>query len=343
MSDLKQIRINDFKNGLKLRNIFFYKTQIQVVPSQVFRLCKNLDQLTLTTSPIQRIAKGAFGNLRKLNSLVLTELPLITFPSNMLANLTALTELIFEGCNLTTLPSDFFVNNQNLTKVLLKDNKLESLSDEIFDPLERLDVLNLENNNLLKVVTSRAREFLAQNNRIQEIHISAFAGYVNVDNNFIEKITCDNGLNVTLVSFSNNSLTNFNCLRNMAKAFLMSLDNNKFSKLSSKSFTNLRAIRTLKLNGNPELKPTAKMFSPLSLLRELYVDRLTTGYKNLRQQYPDLTMLYLTTRSWNCSFLKQVANTLNTQKIYLRFINEYEDFVNFKCQLKIWEVSKFTT
>jgi Leucine-rich repeat (LRR) protein len=342
MSDLKQIRISDFKNGLKLKNLFFYKTQMQVVPSQVFRLCQNIDQLTLSTSPIERIAKGAFGSLRKLTALSLTYLPLTTFPNNMLANLTALVEFTFEDCGLTTLPSDFFINNQNLTKLLLKNNKLESLPDDIFDPLERLSSVNLENNNLLKVVTGRAREFQAQKNQIQEIHISAFASYVNVDNNFIEKITCDEGLNVTMAYFSNNSLTNLNCLRNMASAFQMILDNNKFAKLTAKAFNNLQSIKTLSLNGNPELKATSKMFAPLTKLKELRVDRLVTGYKNLRQQYPDLSMLYLTTRSWNCSFLKQVANTLNSQRIYLRFINEYQDFVNFKCQLKMWEVSKFT-
>lgn len=341
-NELNRLVINDFKNGLKLKEIFIYKTQLLGIPSQIFRLCPNLERLTFSESPIQRILKGAFSNLRKLKILSMSELPLVTYQNNMLANMTALEDIKMENCSLKALPLDFFRNNRNLTRVSLKYNQLESIPDGMFDYVDNLQELRLDSNNILTVSTSNAREFSAMENQLQQLHITSLTKFVNVQNNFISKVTCDSDSSVTLAYFGNNSLSNFDCIRDMKISIQIFLDNNKFSKLSSKAFNNLKMMKTIKINGNPNLKASAIMFSPSTALKELWVDKLTTGYKNLRQQYPDLSMLYLTTRSWNCSFLKQVANTLNTQQIYLRFIDEYNDFVNFKCQLKMWEISKFS-
>jgi Leucine-rich repeat (LRR) protein len=339
--ELSRLAINDFKNGLKLKDVFFHQTQLQVIPAQIFRLCPNIEKLTFSESPIQRIGKGAFSNLRKLKELVMSNLNLLTYPNNMLANMTALEKITMENCSLKTLPEGFFRNNWNLTKIDFNTNQLESIPDGTFDHLENLDELQLDSNNLLTLSTSKAQKLFAQNNQLQQLHISSKTQTIMVQNNFITKVTCDNDSSVLLAYFSNNSLSNFDCFRDMTKSLNVILDNNKLSKLSAKAFNSLSVLRTLTINGNPSLKATAKMFAPMTTLRNLWVDRLTTGYKNLRQQYPELSMIYLTTRSWNCSYLKQVANVLNTQRIYLRFINEYTDFVNFKCQLKMWDVSKF--
>ena len=339
---LQRLIINDFKNGLNLKTVFFYKTQIQVIPSQIFRNSPNLEAVTFTTSPITKISNGAFGNLRKLKSLALTTLPLTTLPSNMLMNQAALEELNIENCGVTTLPLDFFKSNLNLTKISLTNNKIETLPDELFDPLEFLNFVNLDGNNLVRLSTSKSREIIVQNNQLQELHITAFTTIINADNNFISKITCDGTLNITYASFSNNSMVNFICIRSMVQATFLFLDNNKFVGLTSKAFNNFQALRYLKINDNPNLKATVKMFKSVPKLQVLWVDRFSSGYKNIRLQNPNLSTLYLTTRSWNCSFLKQVANTLNTQKIYLQYIKEYDDFENFQCKLKSWEVSKFS-
>lgn len=338
---LNKLAINDFKNGLKLSDVFFYETQIQVIPPNIFRLGPNIEKLTFANCPIQRIAKGAFSNSKKVKELALTDLPLAMYPSNMLANMTALEQLKMENCSLKTLPEDFFRNNQNLTKINFDKNQLESIPERMLDNLDNLAEIHLDSNNLLTLSTSKAQQVYAQNNQIQQLHISSTTKVVYMQNNFISKVTCNESSNVTLAYFSNNSLLNFECFRDMKNALHIYADNNKISKLNAKAFNNLQAIKVLYINGNPNLKATSKMFTPLTSLREIAVDRLTTGYKNIRQQHPELSMLYLTTRSWNCSYLKQVANTLNTQRIYLRFINQYEDFVNFKCQLKMWDVSKF--
>lgn len=339
---LQRLIINDFKNALNLKTVFFYETQLQVIPSQLFRNSPNIESLTFTTSPITKISKGAFGNLRKLKSLSLTYLSLTMYPSNMLMNQTALEMLDMESCGLTTLPPDFFKNNLNLTRIDLKYNKIESLPDELFDPLEFLEFVTLNGNNLVRLSTGKSREIDVQNNQLQELHITAFTKFIIADNNFISKITCNEASTITYASFSNNSLSNFICIRNMVQIKLLQLDDNKLVGLSSKAFNKLQSLVNLKLNGNPTLKTTIKMFRSLSMLRTLWVDRFSSGYKNIRQQHPELSMLYLTTRSWNCSFLKQVANTLNSQKIYLRYIKEYEDFENFQCKLSSWDVSKFS-
>lgn len=337
-NNLSELKIDDFKNALRLKELFIYNTQLQVIPSQIFHLCPEIEKLIFSLNPIHQIDEEAFGNLRKLKNLNLESLPLLTFPENMLVNMTALEEIKLENCSIKSLPEDFFHNNLKLTKIFLNQNQLDSLPDEIFNDLKNLKFLNVEFNNLMTLPVSKSQEIHARNNKLQQFHIPNSAVVVDVQNNLITKVTCEENLNVEIVFFNNNSLSTFDCFSDMTNALQIFLNDNKFSNLNAEFFKNLQKVSVFKINNNTDLKVSEEVFSPLKNVRELWVDALT-GYENLKQN-PKLSMLFLTTKSWNCSYLKQVADTLSTQKIYLRFIDEYEDFINFKCQLKMWDISK---
>jgi Leucine-rich repeat (LRR) protein len=339
-NQLTKILIKDFKSANFLKQVSIYANLIELIPQQIFRFCPSLEKLSISLCPVGKIAKGAFSNLRKVKKLELSDLPLSSYPANLLANMTSLQEIIISNCSLTNLPKFFFRNNLNLTTVTLTYNAITTIFDGTFDHLEELDRLDLSNNSIDSVSTSSALQFNANFNQIQNLHISSRTTYISAVYNNIKNLTCDDALAVRILSLQKNEVNNFACIRKMSEAFMIMMGSNKISTLNQKLFNHLQNISTFGIQDNP-IKTIAKMFTPMKKLKNLYVDRLTTGYKNLRLLYPDLSMLYLTTKSWNCSHLKLVANTLNTQKIYLRFLDE-GDFPNFKCQLKIWEVSKFT-
>ena len=115
------------------------------------------------------------------------------------------------------------------------------------------------------------------------------------------------------------------------------LDNNKFTKLSRQSFMNFPELSDLNVSNNKIKKLSSQMFGQCKKMRILQVDNLL-GYKTLKQVFPKLSTLYLTTRNWNCAFLTKVVATTVNQSIYLAANNEYEQFKYFKCQTPIWKI-----
>lgn len=340
-NDMDVVSPDDFKNGIKLKKILIISTKIKVIPRKLFMNVPKVEEISIMSSPVTVIEKGAFDGLTNVKLINLLDLILKELPVDIFSNLTTLEKLSLSNCSLKNLPQGIFKNNLNLMTIDLQFNDLEYLPDGLFDNINELQLLRLEYNKLVALPGIKSREIFANKNNLQKIHISNFTYYVQVRKNKISNITCDGGLTTRIASLGENLLTSMECIRDMNDLNTLHLDNNKFEKMFPADTENFKTLRTLKINNNTNLDLSKEALEPLTKLRDLWVDQLSFGYENLRQHHPEMAMLYLTTKHWNCSYLTEVAGFLNIQKIYLRYIDEFNDFPNFECQLKMWEVSKF--
>ena len=330
-NNLIQISSNDFRGGSNLKSILILETKIKNLPRKVFTYVPNLKELWISSESITVIEDSALDGLRNLVSLRIENSPLKNIPKNLLYDLISLIDLVINNCTLKTLPNDFFIKNLNLNFIKLNNNQLQSISADLFHNLSTLVELHLDFNQLFILPDIRTSYIHAQNNQLQEIYISNAMNAIDISNNFVRKITCGKSLNATQLYFMNNSITNMDCIRDIKTLIYVELNNNKLVNLTADDFKMWKNVNLLRMNHNNDLEISNYSLKPLKELRELSVDQLSSGYKNLAETNPHLKTLYLTTTFWNCSYWKQVADDLHEQNIQIGRMYQNED--NFTCHM----------
>jgi len=342
-NNLNSFPSSSFENAKQLTQLFLSSNQITEIPDQAFSLCTELTQLSIYNNPIKNLDGNPFGGLIKLKQLTFEDLPIESLDSSIFLDLSSLQYFEMENCSLTTIDKDFLGSNINITNIKLYDNDIVTIDPDAFTTLINLNYLDVSYNLLTSLNTVYARTIIADNNKLKSIFIGSNAMSVNVEYNLITNLSCDNTLSIKSFYATGNRLSKIACLKRMTNATSIYLDSNRIGKINKSVFANLKNVTNLELYDNPKLKLGSKMIASMSNLRTLRVDKFINGYKNLSQMFPKLSLLYLTTKNWTCSYLTKVANILNAQKIYLYFNNGTLDKANFKCQLNTWDVSRFNT
>jgi hypothetical protein len=160
-------------------------------------------------------------------------------------------------------------------------------------------------------------------NRLKQLQIDYGTETLHVNDNQLEILDCKSValLSLKRVYASNNSLTNFKCIQDMTNLTDLDLSDNLFARPMQDVFKNLTKIRDFGIfNQTKFLKVAAKTFSPMRSISALRIDRLI-DYRNIRQLFPNITQISLTTRTWNCSYTHQVAKVLARQKILMNYNN----------------------
>lgn len=336
-NELKQLQMKNFKNANQLSVITLAHNDITVLKNSTFYYCPNLKELSFfRNDKLEIIEPAAFKGLRKLTSLAIYGSKLDSL-INIFDVLPKLTSLYLSNNSLTTFNENLFKFNVNLEEINLSYNHIVQLPANLFDNIKNLKTLNLAYNKLIAVSTYRAIVVHLYENLLKTIHITESTIEVLSYSNFIETVTCASNLSVTYMYVTNNSLTNMNCIVRMQQLRILYLDDNKFTKLSRQSFMNFPELNDLKVSGNKIMKLSPQMFGQCKKMRSLGVDNLL-GYKTLKQLFPKLLNLVLTTRNWNCAFLTKVVAVAMNQSIYLNSNNEYLQFKYFKCQTPIWKI-----
>lgn len=334
---LKQVQMNNFKNANQMSFLTINSNSITVLKNSTFYYCPNIKEATFISNENLKIIEPAtFKGLTKLTTLTLTGSKLDGL-RNIFDVLPKLSNLYASNNTLTTLNENLFQYNVNLEEINLSNNQFVELPANLFDKIKDLKTLNLASNKLLTVSTYRANIVYLYENELKTIHVTEITEQVLGYSNFIETLTCATTLSVTYMYLTNNSLTNMNCIARMQNLTMLFLDQNKFTKISRQSFVNLVSLNDLKLSDNKIMKLSPQTFAPCKALRSLEVDNLI-GYKGLKQLFPKLNVLHLTTRNWKCEFLTKIVATTNDQSIYLMSNNEYLQFKFFKCQTPIWKI-----
>ncbi|XP_070507793.1 decorin-like [Chironomus tepperi] len=340
-NNLNRLSSSSFQDSNQLTKLFFSTNDISTIPDQAFSLCTALTQLSIYDNPITTFTGNPFGGLNKLQQLTLEDLQIETFDSSVLQDLPALQILEMKNCSLTSIDADFLSSNVNITDINLNDNDIVTIEAGAFSNLVALNNLDVSYNMLTSLNTAYARTIIADNNKMKSLFIGSNAVSINAEFNLINNVSCDATSSVKFLYLTGNRISRIGFLTKMKSAVLVYLDSNRIRKFNKAVFANLKNVNKIELNDNPGMKLGSKMLASMTNVGTIRVDKFINGYKNLTQMFPNLKMLYLTTRNWSCTQLKSVANVLNEQKIYLYFNNATLDKANFKCQLNTWEVSKF--
>lgn len=315
-TSLQEISPTVFKNALKLTILLIIYGEITTLNNGSFVHCGKLQSLQVVSQQLSSIDILAFQGLKNLQYLILSDNYLTFLHPLIFTVLPKLMCFIIENNLLTTIDSQQFVKNPLLLAVTLSGNHLKTIPNDLFQAQTFLESFHADNNQLVTAQTFGASYVDVSFNKLRNFTISSGEKTVHIDNNVIRKIICGS-TNLTVQRFyaDNNLLSNFLCIRDMTNLTELSVTNNKMPKPTKKAFLKLINLVELEMvNMTRFTTVPAKVFSPLKSLSNLRVDNLA-GYKNLNITFPNLYIIGLSTKSWNCTYISYVKNILESQNI----------------------------
>lgn len=320
---LKVLSLKNFANAGKLKKLFLSYGNLARISNGTFRNCFSLENLQMTSHKISHVAAQAFQGLTNLHSLSLGNNSIEVLHEDVFSMLPNLNILSLDMNKLKSLSSNIFKANSALFLAVFSENQLVELPQDLFSSSPELQSLNFDKNLLQSARTYGSSFADFSSNQIGRMKVDSGTQTLFINDNLIEKLECES---VDLTSFkkvyaSNNKLTNFGCIRDMENLTDLDVSDNNFARPTQDVFMKLTQIRDLRMyNQTKFLKVSAKIFSPMRSISALRTDRLI-DYRNLRQLFPNLMQISLTTRTWNCSYTQQVAKALSRQAIYMNYNN----------------------
>ena len=320
--NLNQISFKVFANARKLMKLYISYGQLKRIVNGTFRNCENLEDLEILNHQISFIGANAFKGLSNLKVLSLADNLIGNLHPRLFEPLLNLALLMLDSNRLQRLDARTFQWNLKLIQVEMNSNDLTNLPPDLFSQNRNLTSLYLNGNKLESSSTFGVAEVFLSSNQLRSIQIASGLVKLIVENNFIETIDCTDAdlSTVETVMASNNSISSYDCIRDMANIDLLELQFNKLLRPAPDIFTTLTNLTILRTHGQSRYsKVAAKIFAPLKSLQSLSVDRLLE-YRNLRQLFPEMYMISVVTNSWNCTYTQQVVNTLKRQSIRMNYV-----------------------
>ena len=226
---------------------------------------------------------------------------------------------------LKSLNSDLFKFNPSLYQVSFSSNLLRELPENLFSSQLDIDSIYFDQNLLSSSRTFGVSFVDLSDNRLERLVIDSGTKILHIKNNFIPSADCP-GNNLTSyerVFASNNSLVNLKCFREMENLYDLDVSDNNLQRPSHEVFSKLSKMRDIRIFNQKFSKIPAKVFTSMKDVQYFRIDRFT-DYRNLRQLFPKITMVSLTTKTWNCSYTTQVSKVLARQRIRMNY-NDYRD------------------
>lgn len=323
---LTKLAIKNFANAGKLQRLFIQNGLLTRITNATFRSCISLENLQVSSQNVKTIELNAFLGLNNLNTLSFTNNSLEVLHPLLFSKLPNLSVLMMDLNKIKKLSSNLFRSNPILMTVSFVNNRLTQLPSDLFSANPLIESIYLSFNLLKNAQTFGSKIYDASSNNLKQLQIVAGTESLHADDNFLEVIDCAD-VNLTSIKrlyLSNNSLANLDCIRDMSNLTDLDVTRNKFLRPTKVDFVNLTNIRFLAMfNQTKFQKIAAATFSAMKSIGNLRIDRFV-DYRNLRQLFPSIYLISLTTRTWNCSYTKQVANALSRQKIRMNYNNYYD-------------------
>lgn len=318
--------MKNFANAVRLKKLQVMGGFLTRIVNGTFRSCTSLESLHITDNRISVIEVNAFQGLSNLNNLFLSNNSIVILHPLVLAPFPNLNIFVAEMNKMKKLNGEMFLQNPTLIFVSFNDNQLEELPADLFQANQFIETISCTNNFLTSVRTFGSKVVDFSFNRIINLRIDSGLEKILLEGNSLQLIECADANLTTIdrIFLTNNSLTNFKCIRDMTNLTEIEASANKFVRPTQATFAKLTQLKYLRMyNQTKFLKIAAKVFSPLKSLKTLAVDRLM-DYRNLRQLFPDIYMVSLTTTTWNCSYTRQIVKALNRQKISINYNNRFD-------------------
>lgn len=313
------------------------------LPKNLFSPLRSLITLNVSHGAINEIDDDAFFNLETLEILDLTHNNISKVTAKMFAPLASIWQLILSHNHIEILDDGLFINNTKLYSLHLDNNKIYKINGQLFDPKCVVYNVLLSNNELTTINTQNMQFVNANNNKIKELTISNTVNFLIADHNDIQSVTCDEiGTQMNILSLENNSLTDLGCIGSFTQLFLLNLNYNDLRNLNQSSFAALTELKSLNLKsaniGKLEdgifthqtklvnLDISYNQIGNIALdkllatrdLRALYIDGNNVtefSYNGLHTTFPSLKMIGIGDNDFNCTFLAEAINHLNSYNI----------------------------
>lgn len=343
-NNIKQITSVVFKKATNLEYLVLRKNNITVLKNKIFVNCVKLRNLDLSSNRINRIAVNAFYGAKAIETIDFSNNSLHSLATGTFDHMGSLAVLNIEMNFLKIIPKTMFQNNPMISYLYLEQNNIETIEAGAISQLEKLDNLRIGRNKLSAPadLLQPSGELSISSNILQTITISTSLTQIRMENNMIKTVLCSStAMTIAELYGAYNSISSLGCIKNMTNLTWLMLSNNNFTIISKNMFAKLEKLMFLSLAYNPIAKITPTMFSTLTSLSMLDVDKMSGGQK-IQAHIPSLIVLSLTTTAWNCSTLLTVVKVYNAQKVTLSF-NTPSPGKKALCKLQPYEINKIET
>lgn len=349
-SQIESIQRN-FEGAKNLVFLIISNNNITELGASLFVDAPTLTVVDFSYNRIKTINKFAFAEARSLSRLVFSHNNISELNERLFKDLRFLDQIFLDYNQIETIPIDLFSSNVLLQKIILNNNRIAVLSchhygglkylDTLhladnrlaeFDPTcldSTLDSLNLNGNNLTKLVIRNVVSLQAANNSIQEVIIvnsgetlkslyisnNSLLNIQNITSQLVNLETLD-------VSFNTVGKLNITTFAKLSKLTKLDLERTGISQLDYGTFSNQRELIFLDVSYNNLNKLNWDIFMPyLSKLEELFLNgnNLTEieGSGHIMHNFPQLRLLGISNNNFNCSYLVSFFRILNFSKIRL--------------------------
>ncbi|VDK49177.1 unnamed protein product [Anisakis simplex] len=261
----------------------------------------SLELLDMSDNCLTKIPAQNLRNCVRLMYVDLSENKITDIANFEVMNLPMLKELRINGNKLKSISPMAFMNVPQLQYLYLKNNLLESLeSSRLFQVLKQLEVLDLSENRLTKIPSSKElsniRQIRLDSNRITDIGTLSFSSnsrlqLISVQNNRITSIarnSFDALEQLSILLLANNTIKTLErgMLDGMKNLQQLNLRNNSLNELPGGVFGSLPQLTTIDLAHNALRKIHKNAFVPLKKLfwLDLSSNKLSTFEKGTFQQ-----------------------------------------------------------
>ncbi|KAG5675564.1 hypothetical protein PVAND_005459 [Polypedilum vanderplanki] len=321
--NLQQIAPDNFANGGNLKSIIIMKGMIKTLGNGTFKSCTNLLQLQITEQQISFIDINTFLGLQNLQILVLNNNQISSLHPLLFNPLISLSVILLQNNSLNSLDSTLFVKNTMLSGIYFAGNSITDLSNDLFKNQNfKSGSIDFSYNYLTTAQSYGASTINFSFNKLKTFYLSSGESTINIRNNFLRKIICPNSIpTVKRLYLSNNSLSNFLCIRDMVNLTELDVSENKYLiKPTKNTFMKLTKLMILTMCNMTKFTsiPAKAFVSTQNSLYNLRVDSLSS-YKIVKQLLPQLTVLAINTLNKNCTYLQSLKTLLKNQSISMNY------------------------
>ncbi|CAL1261669.1 unnamed protein product [Larinioides sclopetarius] len=239
-----------------------------------FSVYRNLEFLDVSHNQLSTLDKGNFEDLKKLKVLLVNSNMISVLQNDTFISLNALKVLHLNENYLQTLPAKVFVQLESLELLDLCQNSISNIDQEAFFGLKSLKTLLLRDNKLTNIPStpfqyiSKLFKLDLGLNSFENIPENSFSAL-----NDLEELSLD-GCGIKAIQYGafkwlnsllilrihDNDLWEIptKALFDVIRLEELHIGQNKFHSLKAKSFQRLKFLRTIEINGCPNLNEIEK-------------------------------------------------------------------------------------
>ena len=214
-----------------IEDVKFLWVPVTSIPSDLFRGCENLINVTMQSSLIKELPENLFQDTPKIKMIDFSANSITELPARIFINLNNVEKIRFIANQLTTLDENLFVSLEGLKVLHLHENQFVSLSKRLLSPTIKLEELDLSKNKLVYVT-----EFTEGNvlHNLKKLDLS-FNNITDMTNNELQFEM----LNLRTLNLSHNSVDgiveDIHFIKNKMENFVLDLSYNSINRIVFKN------------------------------------------------------------------------------------------------------------